>query len=345
MKKAVYFGGLLALALVRGASAHLAALSDKELSSVRGGGVGLVLENFVFEHGTNVQNGQVFKIGGIKSSTGENVNITVNKLYIARAGSDYGTNLQPVNLGRLINPYTIDLLNGDNIGIPGKAVLQIAAPTKVDASVGYDCLDPAAVAGSGTCSSRPATASYVNGERPDIGLQMNVQVGTNNAHNINIQAKSAVFDGSYLRLWGDDTNHRLVAQLKLNFYTPELSVSSCDLSGTSCGSTIFMKNFQLELAIGNNLQPAYLDVDGTGNFVFQIQDIPKPAAGTIAADGKLADSDAATWNYYNDYYTNPEYRSNLKIGDFSVGSQDFGPAEVSGMLIQHLKITTHDLAP
>ena len=58
-----------------------------------------------------------------------------------------------------------------------KAVLQIAAPTKVDAAVGYDCLGVSATAGSGTCSSRPATDAW-QGERFDAGLMLNVKVGS-----------------------------------------------------------------------------------------------------------------------------------------------------------------------
>ena len=336
--------GVALLVMTTAAQGALKSLTDNEMSKVSGAGLGFVLQDFKFEHGTD-GTGRIFEIGGIKSSQGEDVTITVNKLFIARAGSNYGADLQPVNLGRLVNPYTIDVLNGDNIDIPGKAVLQIAAPHKVDASVGYDCMDPAAAAGSGTCSSRPATADFVNGERPDIGMQMNIKVGTADAHNININAKSAVVDGSYLRLWGDDNRKQLVAQFKLNFYTPELSISSCDMSGGNCGSTIFMRDFALELALGNNLQPMYMDVDGaTGNFVFQVQDIRKPLPGEIGADGQRASSNTAAWDFYNDYYTNPDYRSNLRIGDLSVGNKDFGSARLEGMLIQHLKVTTHDLA-
>ncbi|NES53796.1 hypothetical protein G3565_36390, partial [Escherichia coli] len=78
-------------------------------------------------------------------------------------------NLGPVNLGRLINPWRIDVVDGDGIGIPGKAVLELAASSMLGAGQGFDCLDPAAGAGSGTCASRPATADYI-GERADIGM-------------------------------------------------------------------------------------------------------------------------------------------------------------------------------
>lgn len=335
----------LALATVSAiAAAELNSLSESELSDVSGAGIGLVLEDFKFAHGTDVDNGRIFKIAGIKSSQGEDVEIVVNKLYIAGSGSDYGQNLTPVNLGRLVNPFTVDVVDGNDIGVADRAVLSIAAPTKVAATEGFDCMSASAVAGSGTCSSRPATADF-HGERPDVGLQMNVAVGNNQSSNLNIHAKSAVIDGSYLRLWGDEGRRQMVGQFRLNFYSPELSINSCAQDGGSCGSRILMSDFALELVLGNEFQPMFLDVDGTGNFVAEIQAIPKPAAGTIGADGLRASSDGATWDFYNNYYSNPEYRSNLRIGNFSVGDRDFGSTRVEGMLIQHLKIQTKDLAP
>lgn len=329
-------------------TAELQDLTDSELSDIDGAGIGIVLEDFKFSHGTDEPDAdgnqaRIFKIGGIKSTDGRDVEIVVNHLYISGSGSNYGQSLSPVNLGRLVNPYSIDVIDGDTIGIDNRAVLEFAAPALVDTTVGFDCMSASAVAGSGACSSRPATATYI-GERPDIGLQMNVAVGNDRSANINIHAKSAVIDGSYLRLWGDDDRRQMVGQFKLNFYTPELSINACDQDGSSCGSRITMTDFALELALGNQLQPVYFDVDGTGNFVVEVATIDRPASGRIGADGLRGSSDPATWDFYNDYYTNPEYRSNLRIGNLSVGDRDFGSARVEGMLIQHLKIRTKDLA-
>ncbi|SFM79986.1 hypothetical protein SAMN04487963_0011 [Marinobacter zhejiangensis] len=326
------------------ANAELESLTENELSTVSGAGIGLVLEDFKFAHGTDIDNGQVFKIGGIKSTDGQDVEIVVNQLYIAGAGSNYGETLNPVNLGRLVNPFSIDVVDGNDLGITDKAVLSLAAPTKVAATEGYDCMNTGAVAGSGTCSSRPMTADFA-GERPDIGLQMNITVGSNQSSNLNIHAQSAVIDGSYLRLWGDDERNQLAGQFKLNFYSPELSINSCSQDGSTCGSRIRMSDFALELALGNVYQPMFIDVDGAGNFVIEVQAIAKPAAGSIGSDGLRASSDAATWDFYNSYYNNPEFRSNLSIGNFSVGDRDFGSARVEGMLVQYLHIQTQDLAP
>lgn len=337
--------GCLGLFGYQTANAELESLTETELSEVDGAGIGVVLEDFMFAHGTDVENGSIFKIGGLKSTDGRDVEVVVNKLYIAGANSKYGESLSPVNLGRLINPYKIDVIDGNSIGIDDKAVLEFAAPAMMAATEGFDCMSASAVAGSGTCSSRPSSESYVNGERPDIGLQMNVAVGDDRSANINIHAKSAVIDGSYLRLWGDNERRQMVGQFKLNFYTPELSINACEQDGSTCGSRILMQDFALGLALGNTLQPMFFDVDGAGNFVVEVASIRKPQAAEIGADGLRDSSNAEAWDFYEDYYTNPDYRSNLTVGNLSMGDRDFGSSRIEGMLIQHLNIKTRDLAP
>lgn len=329
-------------------TAELRGLTETELSDVSGAGIGLVLENFKFSHGTDVPDengnqGRIFKIGGLKSSDGRDVEIVVNHLYISGAGSNYGQNLRPVNLGRLVNPYTVDVVDGNAIGIADRAVLQLAAPTLIDPAQGFNCLGVDAVAGSGPCSSRPATAEYL-GERPDLGMQMNLAVGEDRTANINIHAQSAVIDGSYLRLWGDNDRRQMVGQFRLNFYSPEVSINTCSQTGSGCGTRIQMTDFALELALGNRLQPMFFDVDGSGNFVIEVAAIDAPVPGSIGADGTRASSNPETWDFYQEYYSNPDYRSSLSIGNFSVGTRDFGPARIEGMLVQHLEIRTRDLA-
>ncbi|MFD2232037.1 hypothetical protein [Alkalimarinus sediminis] len=394
---------LSALVLCGSANAELASLSDGELSEVDGAGVGLVFEDFIFDARTDAAAGQTFKISGIKDSTGtKDVAITVSQLYIANSGSNYGQNLSGVNLGRLVNPYEIELVDGDDIGIQDKAVLQFSAPKKYDATTvvnldrdldgqldtqtdsagvtslkeyaanpeGYDCVLAGAAKGSGTCGSRPTGVDPVSseaivGERPDIGLKLQVQVGIETPDNLNIHAKSAVFDGSYLRLWGDDNKQQLVGEFRLNLYTPELSINSCDAAGQSCGNTIYMKNFELELALGNRFQPMSIGVTESltgaiqpGNFVFEVASIADYATSqgylaNLPGDGKRASCTTANctaaWDFFNDYYSNPAYKSNLRvgalhIGDIAAGGQNFGSSRIEGMTIQYLKISSHDLA-
>jgi len=341
---------ILVLAMPVGmAAADLTSLSDNDLSQVEGQGVGLVMDNFVFSHGNDAAKNKVFKITGLTSTIGEAVTVNVNQLYIARSGSNYGTNLNGVNLGRLSNPYEINLLNGDSIGLTGKSVLQFAAPTKVAATVGYDCLNANATAGSGTCSSRPSSASWVNGERPDLGLELEVNVGANAPKNLNFNVQSAVFDGSYLRLWGDNTNNKMAAEFRLNFYTPQLEISTCNQSNQTCGSSIKMQDFQLELALGNTFQPLYIGADNvtggltiaiakiTHQFINNIDQVSGLSDGTIGGDAAQA--------FFTDYYTNPGYRSNVIVGNLDVGGTSLGSSKVEGILVQYLDVKFRDLKP
>lgn len=326
--------------------AELSALTDDDLSEVDGAGIGFVMEDFAFSHGHNPSEGKVFRITGVTDSDGNPVTINVNQMYVARSGSDYGAVLDGVNLGRLDNPYEIDLLNGDDIGLPGEGVLEIAAPRMVDVTQGYDCLDPAAVQGSGTCSSRPANASFLAGERPDLGVELEINdLGQAQTH-LNVHATSAVFDGSYIRLWGEDT--RMAAEFRLNFYTPALEVSTCAVSGSACTSKMTMSDFKLELALGNTFQPLYIGADNlTGGLTFQIGQMTTDFLVNIDVSGQSdgsAQGDIA-YAFYDDYYSNPEYRSNISVENIGFGGTSLGSAKIEGMLIQYLDVRLRDLDP
>ncbi|MDX1590181.1 MAG: hypothetical protein R3296_14700 [Oleiphilaceae bacterium] len=327
-------------------------LSETEMSQVSGQNIGVVLEDFTFSHGTNADSGQLFEIGGITTSGGDPVKLTVNQLYITGPDSQYGQNLGPVNLGRLNNPYRIALLDGDDpdVTVPGQAVVEFAAPSKLTDGSGFDCLSRGAAAGSGSCSSRPATEDFV-GERPDRGLALQADAG-GSTHHLNIHARSAVMDGSSIRLWGDQDLNQLAGQIQLNFYTPELTINACDDAGGNCAGAIRLTDLAMELSLGNRHQPLLLSVHGTeaeadraGNLNVRIATIRQPAPGEIAADGSRSGSDTAAWDFYEDYYTNPEFRSDITLGNMQVGDRNFGGARLEGMLIQHLDVTTRDLNP
>tara|TARA_R110002072_G_scaffold298768_1_gene473180 strand:- start:6029 stop:7084 length:1056 start_codon:yes stop_codon:yes gene_type:complete len=331
------------------ASAEMTSLSDNDLSEVDGAGIGLVMDDFVFSAGNNPSEDKIFKITGIKSLEGDDVVINVNQLYVARSGSNYGTNLEGVNLGRLTNPYEIDLIDGDDIGLNGEAVLQLSAPTKVDQAQGYDCLNVNAVQGSGTCSSRPSSTAWINGERPDMGLELELNVGTEAPKNLNFNVKSAVFDGSYLRLWGDENENKMAAEFRLNFYTPELEISTCSQSNQGCSSAIKMQDFQLELALGNTFQPLYIGVDNvSGGLTLEIAKITHEYINNIDLATGVSDGSAQgdqAYVFFDDFYTNDAYRSNVQIGNLDIGGTSLGSSKVEGILIQYLDVKFRDLAP
>ena len=233
----------------------------------------------------------------------------------------------------------IDVVDGNDIGIPEKAV-EFVAPAMMAASEGLTVL--AALQRRQRYLLKPSGNSGLH-RRAGRYWPADERCGSEDrSANLNIHAQSAVIDGSDYAC-GDDDRRQLVGEFKLNFYTPELSINACSQDSGECGSRISMTAFALELALGNKLQPVYFDVDGSGNFLIEVATIDQPEPGSIGADGLRASSDASTWDFYNEYYTNADYRSNLRIGNFSVGDRDFGSARVEGMLIQHLEIQTKDL--
>lgn len=363
---------------VQFAQAEMRPLDENELTGVTGEGIGLVFEDFQYNAANSDFGGDLtFKLTGIEDQSNNPVDVTLSHFYMAGPNSSYGTALDGnlVNLGRLGNPFTIDMLDGNALatganGWTDKAVLSIAAPTHVDSSVGYDCTDAAAVAGSGTCSSRPEEGTY-HGERMDIGMRLNLDyVDPSKNMNLNLHAQSAHFDGSYLRLWGGDIDvdgdgsddSTMMMEAQVNFYADKLYVDSCNNDGTSCGDGIQFDQFKLELALGDAQfhQPMTFDVNADGNFTLEIHELPglpgtdtsSPVdstsghtyQGQIADDG-LRDSvgtDPATWDWYNNYYENGR-KTNFRVEDMTVGGVNFGNSYITNLQIQHLKVTSHDL--
>ncbi|KAA8982613.1 hypothetical protein [Halospina sp. K52047b] len=336
-------------------------MSNREMADVRGQGVGIVMEDFRFAHGHDPDNNQTFRLSGITNQAGEDVEVLVDQLYIGGAGSQRGESLQTVNLGRLTNPFGIDLVDGDGIGgdAAGKAVFEYAAPEKVAQAEGVACLPGGADTG---CVSRAPNADQnIRGERMDLGFETTVHSGTAVAKSVNIHAEKAVVDGSYIQLWGatsDDSRQQLRGRIQTNFYTPSLTVSACEQGGTSCNTEIAFNDFMMELALGNEHQPLFMGVlgvgqevmtdgevvAGPGNFRLELKAIndarsPDP----INEAGDSSSDDNATYDFYSDYYTNDEYRSDIEVGSLEVGGQDMGSTRMKGMLFQKLDVTTRSL--
>lgn len=350
----------VALAFAGVASAgDMEPMSEKEMSDVNGQGVGMVMEDFRFAHQHDPDAGKTFKLSGITNEAGEDVEVLVDNLYIGGAGSEFGNNLQTFNLGRLTNPFSMGLLDGDtlsandDVDFNGKAVFELAAPSKVAQGDGVACIPGGSDTG---CVSRaPDSDASIRGERMDLGFASTVQSGTSDPQKINIHAESAVVDGSYIRLWGSapgDARQQLRGQIQSNFYTPRLSINACDQTGSGCGASIAFNDFMMELAIGNEYQPLFLSVLGTGHEVVEEQGnlrlelrtitdarSPDPIndSGTGSSDGD------ETYQFYEDYYTNSDYRSDIRSGDVEIGGESLGSARMEGMLFQKLETTTRSL--
>lgn len=373
---------LLLLSVAFRVQAEMADLSESELSDITGEGIGLVYEDYQIEmlaESLNARDdgaggvlsggdlGNDFQITGILDGNGDSVNVEIAQFYLAGTGTNLGTDLagKTVNLGRLNNPITIDLKDGNALGDgtdgwADKSILQVAMPTHIDSAIGYDCIDAAAVAGSGTCSSRPADAGF-RGERFDMGFRINRQFPSDSTKdiNLNFHAQSVNMDGSFWRLWGGEADvdgsgsvETLMMEAQINFYASKLVFDSCDLDGANCGEQVGFDGFSMELALGDAkyYQPMTVAVTDAGFLNIMIQPLPSPGdsrvpnsgTGTIGSDGLVSSSDATTWNWYNDYYENGR-KTNISISNLTVGAESFGSSSIQGLQIQYLEVTSHDL--
>ena len=290
----------------------------------------------------------------------------------------------------------MNLRDGDDIDVraPNKGVLEIAHTELV--AIDNDpvwigaTMDPCLKAGAAECSkfaSREAVDGGFRGERIDVGLELNAKFQTaagstdfDSDTPLTIYMKEAVFDGSYTRLWGDQTKtgsetdsdaqrNITLANVRLNLYTPDIYIASCGLDGTSCGDAVHIKHFALDLIVGvGEIQPAALSVTSDGNFQLEVEALPNPTTpeGTRRLQLIRDDqSDGMTWaatdkdfyeNYYNDTIPGVKTKSNLYIGDptianptfetaggLQVGDTYLGTSKIEGIQIQYLKMTTHDI--
>ena len=384
---------LLLLSVAFNAQAEMADLSESELSDVTGEGLGLVYEDYQIEMlaeslnarddgagGTLAggETGNQFQITGIVDSAGSAVDVEIAQYYFAGTGTNYGTDLvgKTVNIGRLNNPISIDLKDGNTLGDgtdgwADKSVLQIGMPTQYQEDVldsglssqGYDCTDAAAVQGSGLCASRPSDGSF-RGERFDMGFRVNRQFSDSNKDiNLNFHAQSANMDGSYWRFWGGSADvdgdgaggvvETLMMEVQMNFYASKVMFNSCELDGSACGDEVGFEGFSMELALGDAkyYQPMTIAVTDSGFLSIIIQPLPSPGdsrvpnsgTGTIGGDGLVGSSDATTWNWYNDYYENGR-KTNIEISNLTVGAQSFGSSSLQGLQIQHLEVISRDVS-
>lgn len=373
----------LTLSVCTNVHAELIDLSESELSDVTGEGLGLVYEDYQIEllaeslnaredgsGGTldGGEEGNEFKITGIVDANGDAVDVSIGQFYMAGTGTNLGTDLtdKTFNLGRLTNPITIDLKDGNTLGNGSDgwadlSVLEIAMPTHVDGTVGFNCLDANATQGSGTCSSRPNDGSF-RGERFDMGMRVNRQFASDPSknENINFHAQSANMDGSYWRFWGGMADidgdgaggevQTLLMEGQINFYASQIVFNSCDLDGANCGEQVGFTGFSMALALGDAKyhQPMSWAVTQDGFLSIIIQPLPSPGdarlpgSGTIGSDGLVGTSDTDTWNWYNDYYTNGR-KSNISVADMTVGGTSYGSASMQGLQIQHLEVISHEL--
>ena len=292
-------------------------LTDTHLSDIDGAGIGIVLEDFVYNAGEAVNGGGTFEISGLQTSANEDVTIGISQFYIAGSGSNRGTNVinNPVNIGRLVNPFNLELRDGNDIGVTDKAVFEFSAPTE------------------GINASRLS-------ERPDMGIRFDLDIAGTRYQSLENHIKSLSIDGSYIRLWGGGGH--MEGELALNIKTPEIEFFACNSLGANCGESVQFLNVDIALQLGfGEFQPVTFEVDDTGNFVFEVGTLEGKCSSLNGSGGCNSGANTGYTELAEYYNTGP--KSNVLIGNVSVGGQSFGSTTIENLQIQYLEVKSHDL--
>ncbi|MBH9342322.1 hypothetical protein I5K76_11000 [Pseudomonas aeruginosa] len=339
MSRAYLLAALLAAPF---AHAEMTALDDEQLSDVQGAGIGFVLDNAMLDG-----NKATVAINGVtNTSTGQNVPITGKELYLAATGSDKGSALAPVTLGRLNFPFKLNLAKGSVLTpqlddgrlvstLPDNAdVIELAFPSLVNGAGGQPCIAGYAGAGS-NCSSRA-------GEKVDAGIRFDFGVTSTRTDVLNLDFSELAMDGSYLRFWGANARSQLVGEMRLNLYAKTFEIMSCGAGSPSCVSaaeqaarTVYLTNAYASVALGyGKSQPLLFSVTADGNFTFEL---PKLTLANAADFYANAPRTSLVIENLNIGGTRPGY------GQVPTGGYDMGRNEISGLSFNYLKVTSHNL--
>lgn len=330
--------------------AQMQAMDDQQLADVNGQGIAFSLEGILLD----ASESSIF-INDITNAEGENVPISVHEFYFAATGSNKGRNLQPVNLGRLSNPFKLQFGNGEDLqtlrddGIwvqttPNDvAILELTFPERLTGVMGQPCIAGFAAAGT-NCSSRL-------GERLDAGIRFDFQVAAGRTDILNLDIVELIMDGSYLRLWGDEARDQLVGEARINLFAKRIDLMSCIPGTANCASeqeqadhSISLSNAYANVALGyGKSQPLLFDVTSDGQFVLEL---PNPVSRRANGSARSAAEREAI---ATDFYTNAP-RTNVVIGNLSSGNSitvsggyNYGRNSIEGLSINFLKATSRDL--
>ncbi|MBG4801715.1 hypothetical protein I5F86_23340 [Pseudomonas aeruginosa] len=339
MSRACLLAALLAAPF---AHAEMTALDDEQLSDVQGAGIGFVLDSAMVDG-----NKATIAINGVtNTATGQNVPITVKELYVAATGSNKGSTLAPVTLGRLNFPFKLNLAKGSVLTtqlddgrvvstLPDTAdVIELAFPSLVSGAGGQPCIAGYAGAGS-NCSSRAS-------EKVDAGIRFDFGVTSTRTDVLNLDFSELAMDGSYLRFWGANARSQLVGEMRLNLYAKTFEIMSCGAGSPSCVSaaeqaarTVYLTNAYASVALGyGKSQPLLFSVTADGNFTFELPKLTLAHAADFYANAPRTSLVIENLNIGG---TRPGY------GQVPTGGYNMGRNEISGLSFNYLKVTSHNL--
>jgi hypothetical protein len=256
-----------------------------------------------------------FTISGFKTSSNQDVDISISHLYIGATNSNRGSVIKTVNIGDLDNPFSLDLLDGNQNGVDvaNTAVFQLSAPTL-------------GVNGNRTSGSA------------DLGIRLNLEVNNVKTQYLETHVEGLNIDGSAIKLWGTNNAGSLEAELNINLHADAIEFLVCNDSST-CGDSLKFNNVNLDIQLGDNdYQPVTFDIMSDGNFKFEVASL----AGKCVLTSGACRSNAAGYNDLEEFYDNGP-KSNIGVGSVQFGGRNFGSSTISGLEIQYLKITSHDI--
>lgn len=336
-----------ALIIAHSANAELQALDDAEMSSQSGAGLGFALQDFVFS-----TDDASLSVTGIEDRSSNEVGIQWDQFYIMGEGSQNGSVKTPVDIGSYLNPWVIrsvrgssdwdgdpaDFYTGDAPAIGDDvAALQILTDVYTSAAQNTqqyvtDCI----FASAADCADRTS----IRRGGADLGSRFTLDFADGTNHVWNIDMRGVYLDGSGFTLWSrPDQNgeSELLGQLNLSLLAEEFQIDTCGDACTGAGSLLQIDQLYLGLNLGfGDIQPLKFSATSDGNFVLELS---KPDPSSRGVDP--TDSDAML-AFFNEYYANAP-KSNIYIGEITVGNRTAGETVVNGFRAQYLKATSIDL--
>lgn len=174
----------------------------------------------------------------------------------------------------------------------------------------------------------------------DIGSRFTLDFADGTNHVWNIDMRGVYLDGSGFTLWSrpdDSGQSELLGQLNLSLLAEEFQIDTCGDACTGTGSLLQIDQLYLGLNLGfGDIQPLKFSATSDGNFVLELS---KPDPSSRGVDS--TDSDAML-AFFNEYYANAP-KSDIYIGEITVGNRTAGETVVNGFRAQYLKATSIDL--
>jgi len=321
-------------------------LGDHELSDQSGAGLGFALEDFMFD-----TEEATLRVTGIEDGEGNEVGITWDQFYIMGDGSNKGSTPTTTDIGSYLNPWVIrttrgstdwsgdpaDFYTGDAPAI-GNDVALLQLLTDVYESSAQDtrqyvrdCVFGAAA----DCADR----ELIRRDGADIGSRFTLDFVNGTQHIWDIDMSGVYLDGSSFWLWSrPDSNgeSELLGQLNLSLFADQVQIQTC--SGIcNPDSVLNIDQLYLGLNLGfGDIQPLKFSATSDGNFILELSK-PNPEARSVDVNDQNA-----MQAFYDDYYANAP-KSNIYVGEITVGNRTAGEIVVNGFRAQYLKATSIDL--